>query len=192
MNVWNACGIRDYEVIPEHDGIGLYRVGAHGVEQEMYFLIKQEYSDWNTYLIQRGKQYKRYTAPSFEIAQISVCLFFIKYFMFRSHAFQWAETDELIRTGNLSEAINRLNNEMGLGENHRISLREGAEQYRIAIQIENREEELISCPNAFEALRAYRYYSLLLQYLNAVIDRMIPEFPQLTNERERLCEMAMR
>lgn len=97
MDVWNACGIRDYEVIPEHDGIGLFRVEAHGVEQ-----------------------------------------------------------------------------------------------YHIAIQIENREEELISCPNAFEALRAYRYYSLLRQCLNAVIDRMIPEFPQLTNERERLCEMAMR
>ena len=37
MDVWNACGIRDYEVIPEHDGIGLYRVEAHGVEQEMFF-----------------------------------------------------------------------------------------------------------------------------------------------------------
>lgn len=76
MNVWNACGIRDYEVIPEHDGIGLYRVGAHGVEQEMYFLIKQEYSDWNTYLIQRGKQYKRYTALLLKLHK-SVCVCFL-------------------------------------------------------------------------------------------------------------------
>lgn len=192
MDIWSACGLKDYKVIAEHDGIVLQKVDAHGVDQEMYFLIKKERDEWNCYLVQRGKPFKRYATPSFETARISVSLLFVKNFMFHSQAYQWAGTDALIRAGDLGGAINRLNQEMGLAENHGISLQEEATQYHIVMHNESRAVELFSTPNVYEALRAYRYYSLLRQYLNAVIDRMIPEFPQLTNERERLCEMAMR
>ena len=192
MNIWCICGLKDYIVFAEQDCITLHKVEAHGLDLEMYFLIKKESDGWASYLVQRGKEYKRYITHSFEMAQISVCYLFIKFYMFHPHKFQWTEIDELIRIGNLKKAINMLNEKIGIDENHEITLHEELSRYQVLLRKDSRVDELFSCQNVFEAFRAYRYYSLLLQCLNAICEKLIPEFSQLTNEREQLYAMAMR
>lgn len=180
-----------YRIFTDAEGITLYREEASGIDQEQHFLITHETNTWNTYLVQRGKPFLRYQTTSPEIAQFSAYLLYMKYELLHPAPFQWDEIDKLIRAGRMAEAIQQSEQDLGMQPSP-IALQADSTGYRVVFQGEEQVAELLTCSDARNALRAYRYHRLLCDDLSRACDTFFAEYPQWLDERNWLLLMALR
>lgn len=168
-----------HQRIHQDEEISLHSVSTNGPDQEDYILIRHEQNQWKVFLVQRGKSFQRYQTENKDVAEVCACLLFRKY-RTRLAPFSWAETDKLVREGQLAESICQVEQEVAASVP--ISLQNDQAGWHVICQ----GDFLYSCANALEALRAYRCMRLLYQHLNEACDRAIPLCPQLAAERDHM------
>ena len=168
-----------HQFIHQGEEISLHGVSTSGPDQEAYILIRHEQNQWKVFLVQRGKSFQRYQTENKDVAEVCACLLFRKDWI-RFAPFSWAETDKLVREGQLADAICQVDQEVAASVP--VSIENDQAGWHVLYQ----GNILYSCANTLEALRAYRCMRLLYQHLSEACDRALFLCPQLAEERDRM------
>lgn len=194
LNLWRVSGLENEVVIQEKDATLLCTVDSTGmIYQEDYDKIVRNGAEWHVFLVQRGKDFKRYTASSYEMAQAAACILYAKHFMYLG-PFSWEGIDRMVEELGVMKAAEWIRQELlppadDEGMPDSIALEWNGSRYEVIYRCMDQAKRLSVCDTDRQAVFVYRNRCLALQRFRRIYGRIARALPAIREEYARLAMM---